>query len=187
MSAVLHERSIWKVADGFLMADLQRQLADNPDVWNQHTERTAFYGSPHSGISDIWVRFRDRKDYAGDASFFAEPHESVWYPVIAKIPAAWSLARKVARRMGCQTLGGVLITRIPAGKRVDWHVDGGWHATHYRKFGLQIHGNQDQAFQFEDGELRPEPGDLYEFVNQRLHRVINDSDTDRVTLIVCAK
>ena len=100
---------------------------------------------------------------------------------------AWSLARKVARRMGCKTIGGVLITRIRPGHKVDWHVDGGWHANHYRKFGLQIHGNQDQAFRFEDCELRAEPGELYEFINQRPHMVANDSDSDRITMIVCAR
>jgi hypothetical protein len=179
--------SIWKVADGFEVERLQQALAENADAWDRHTERTAFYGSPHAGVSDIWVRYRDRADYRGDPSFFAEPHESVWYPVIAQLPAAWSLARKVVRRMGCRTLGGVLITRIRPGHKVDWHTDGGWHAIHYRKFGLQILGNQDQAFRFEDCELRAEPGELYEFINQRPHMVANDSTTDRITMIICAR
>lgn len=179
--------SIWKVADGFEVERLQQDLAENADAWDRHTERTAFYGSPHAGVSDIWVRYRDRADYRGDPSFFAEPHESVWYPVIQQLPAAWSLARKVARRMGWHTLGGVMITRIRPGHEVAWHVDSGWHANQYRKVGLQILGNQQQAFQFDDCEFRAEPGDLYEFINQRRHRVINESDSDRITMICCGK
>jgi hypothetical protein len=183
MSAQPVERKIWLCGSGFDVAPLRKQLED-PSVWNQHKDR--LYG-PHSKVSDIWVRYRDFADYDGTPAFFAEAHESVWYPVIAKLPSAWSLARKVQRHMGCKTLGGVLITKVPPGASVDWHVDGGWHAMHYRKFGLQVMGNQRQAFQFEGEEVRANPGELYEFRNQFSHRVINESDEDRITMIVCAR
>jgi hypothetical protein len=187
MSAQLQERKIWMCGSGWDVEPLRKQLQDNPDVWDRHTERTAFYGSPHGGISDIWVRFRDRADYHGDASFFAEEHESVWYPVVAQIPAAWSLARKVKRFAGAKTLGGVLITRIPPGGKVDWHIDGGWHARHYRKVAVQVMGNDRQRFQFEGEELRPNPGDVYEFRNEFPHAVFNESDEERITLICCVR
>lgn len=186
MSAQLQERKIWMCGSGWDVEPLRKQLED-PSVWNRHRERTAFYSSPHSQVSDVWVRYRDFAEYDGRPDFFMTPHESVWYPVIAKLPAAWSLSRKLLRFMGCKTLGGVLITRIPAGGNVDWHIDSGWHAETYRKIALQIIGNDRQAFQFEGEELRPEPGDVYEFRNQFSHRVINESDTARITLIVCMK
>jgi len=186
MSAQPVEQKIWHVASGFDVEPLRKQLED-PEVWNGRKERTAFYSSPHSQVDDIWVRYRDFADYDGRPEFFSEPHESVWYPVMVKIPAAWSLSRKLLRFMGCKTLGGVLITRIPPGGMVDWHVDGGWHAREYRKVALQVMGNQDQAFQFEGEELRPNPGDVYEFCNQWSHRVINESDEPRCTLIACMK
>jgi hypothetical protein len=66
-------------------------------------------------------------------------------------------------------------------------VDGGWHARHYRKLALQVKGNDQQAFCFEDGEFRADPGDVYEFDNSRLHWVVNDSPTDRITMIVCVR
>jgi aspartyl/asparaginyl beta-hydroxylase (cupin superfamily) len=91
------------------------------------------------------------------------------------------------RKVGGKQLGGVLITRIPSGGEVQPHVDHGWHAGHYEKFAVQLRGNQEQAFCFEDAELRPEPGDLYTFDNARLHWVTNDSDSERITLIVCIR
>lgn len=184
MSAQLQEKKIWKLGSGWDVGPLRKQLED-PSVWNLHRQRT--YAGAHADVSDIWVRYRDFSEYDGTPEFFSAPHESVWYPVIAKLPAAWSLARKVQRYVGCKTLAGVLITKIPPGGKVDWHTDSGWHAEANRKFGLQVMGNQNQAFQFEGEEFRAEPGDLYEFRNEYPHAVFNWSDTDRITMIVCAR
>lgn len=178
---------IWPVASGFDVAPLLEQIQAHPEVWNTHRQRTEAYGTPHNGVSDIWVRYRPWEQYTGDWAAFHDEHKSEWYPVAATIPAAWSLARKVKRHVGADVLGGVLITKIPPGGRVEPHIDGGWHAAHYRKFALQIQGNQKQAFCFEDAELRAEPGDLYGFDNSRLHWVENQSDTDRMTMIVCVR
>lgn len=179
--------SIQHVTSGFDVAQAVEQIQAHPEVWNTHRERTEAYGTPHNGVSDIWVRYNDWSAYTGDWHAFHEEHESVWYPVIATLPAVWSLCRKVKRHVGADTLGGVLITKVPPGGRVEPHIDGGWHARHYDKYAVQLQGNQQQAFCFEDAELRAEPGDLYTFDNSRLHWVTNDSDSDRMTLIICLK
>jgi hypothetical protein len=166
---------------------LVSQLAAHPEVWNGHTQRTDGYGTPHRQVDDIWVRYNDWANFKGDRAAFNDAHTSVWYPVIGKIPGAWSLARRVMRRVGGEQLGGVLITRIPPGGEVKPHIDTGWHAGYYEKFAVQIKGDKDQAFCFEDAELRPNPGDLYTFDNSRTHWVRNDSDQERITLIICIR
>lgn len=173
----------------FDVAPLVKQLAANPNVWNRYTLRTQGYeATPHKAVSDVWVRFRDWSQFDGDPAKFANTeHESVWYPCVHEIPAAWSLARRVFRTVGGKKLGGVLITRVPPGGEVKPHSDHGWHASFYEKFAVQIKGNKDQAFCFEGCELRPEAGDLYTFDNSKLHWVKNDSDAERITLIVCVR
>lgn len=161
------------------------QLAAHPELWNQHRDRLERYGSPHTGVSDIWVRFRDQSENDGTDAFFLSPHRSVWYGCIVHIPAVWSLVRRVKRFMGAEQLGGVLITRIPPGGEVKPHIDTGWHAHHYRKVAVQLKGNAKQAFCFEDCELRSEAGDVYEFDNGVTHWVKNDSMEERMTLICC--
>lgn len=173
------------VASGLCVSVLADQLHRHPELWNEHTGRTEAYKSPHKGVDDIWVRYADPVNI--DRPDFHGPHQSVWYPSVTKIPAAWSLARRVMRMVGGKALGGVLITRIHPGGMVRPHVDKGWHAGEYEKFGVQVKGNKDQAFCFEGMELRPEPGDLYTFDNSKLHWVVNDSGTERITLIVCIK
>lgn len=179
--------SIRHLASGFDVGPLVEQIAAAPHVWNRHRMRTKAYGTPHNGVSDIWVRYNGWANWTGDVAAFNGPHESSWYPVVSDLPAAWSLARKVRRFVGGQTLGGVLITKIPPGGRVEPHVDHGWHARHYAKYALQLLGNDRQAFCFEDAALRSGPGDLYTFDNSRTHWVTNDSDEDRMTMIVCVR
>lgn len=179
--------SIEKLSSGFDVKPLMDQLAAHPEIWNRHKVRTEGYKTPHKAISDVWVRYNAWENFTGDIAAFNAEHQSSWYPVIHDIPAAWSLARRVMRRVGGTRLGGVLITRIPPGGEVSPHIDLGWHAGYYDKFAVQIAGNDQQAFCFEDSELRPEPGDLYTFDNSRLHWVTNQSDSERITLIICIR
>lgn len=179
--------SIRLLSSGFDVEPLRDQLVRHPESWDTHTLRTGSYETPHKAVSDIWVRYNAWKNFTGDPARFNAEHESAWYPVIHDLPAAWSLARRVVRRVGGGKLGGVLITRIPPGGEVRPHIDRGWHAGYYDKYAVQIAGNDKQAFCFEDSVLRPDPGDLYTFDNSRLHWVTNQSDSERITLIICIR
>src|SRR5690348_8235569 len=103
--------SIRHVASGFDVAEAVKQLDAHPEVWNLHRQRTDMYGTPHNGVSDVWVRYRPWEQYTGDWPAFHAEHESAWYPCISKLPAVWSLTRKVKRFVGAKTLGGVLVTK----------------------------------------------------------------------------
>jgi hypothetical protein len=163
------------------------QLAAHPELWNQHTHRTHGYGTPHRTIDDIWVRYNDLSKYIGDRSFFADEHDSVWYPGAEMIPAVVDLVMDLMGEVRGERLGGVLITRIPAGGQVDPHVDQGWHARYYDKFCIQLMGNPEQAFCFRGYSLSALPGQIYTFDNSREHWVTNSSKEDRMSLIVCIK
>lgn len=166
------------------VAPLQRELAAHPEVWNEYRWRTEHPRSPHRDCSDIWCRYNAPENFG---PHFNAAHESVWYPVIEKLPAARDLTDAV---MGCidgEHLAGVLITKVPAGKQVYPHADRGWHAESFDKFAVLIEGNREQSFCFEGAEHRCEPGECFTFCNQQMHWVLNPTDRDRVTLIVCAR
>lgn len=185
---MIAEAPIKDVGVNFDVSEVLAQLSEHPELWNAHKLRTERYGTPHKAILDIWVRFNDWSNYEGDSHAFTMlPHESVWYPCADKIPAVRELVYQVFRHVAGEALGGVLITKIPPGGEVLPHIDQGWHAQHYEKFAVQLMGNKDQAFHFEGHELRPMPGDLYTFDNSLLHWVKNDSNEDRMTLIICIR
>lgn len=179
--------SIRHLSSGFDVAPLVQQIEAHPEIWNTHRMRTEQYQTPHNAVSDIWVRYNAWDKFTGDIAAFNGPHESVWYPVVDTIPAVRGLVQDVYNSVNGSELGGVLITRIPPGGEVKPHVDGGWHAGYYDKYAVQLKGNAQQAFCFEDSRLSPEPGDLYTFDNSKLHWVTNDSDSDRMTLIICIR
>lgn len=176
------------LVSGLNVAPAVAQLAANPQVWDTHKLRTNRYGTPHGQVSDIWVRYNDWGNFSGDvAKFVMEPHESVWYPVADALTEIRHLVSQVMALVSGEELGGVLITRVPPGGEVAPHIDQGWHAQYYDKYAVQLKGNKNQVFWFEDCELRPEPGDLYTFDNSRLHAVYNHSDEERITLIICIR
>lgn len=159
----------------------------HPELWNRYTHRTQAYGTPHRKIDDIWVRYRDFAEFAEPASFFGEPHDSVWYPESDFMPSVKNLCLDMMGYVRGERLGGVLITRIPPGERVEPHVDRGWHARYYDKFAIQLAGNAEQAFCFHGHQLSALPGEAYTFDNSQEHWVTNASKEDRMTLIVCIK
>lgn len=187
MAELCRKPSIEKLPLFFDIRPLCEQIARHPDIWNTHTMRTDAYATPHKSVSDIWVRYNAWRNFTGDIEAFNGEHDSEWYPVIHKIPAAWSIAKRLCRALKGKRLGGVLITKVPAGGEVRPHVDHGWHAGYYEKFAVQLASTSEQAFCFEDGSLSALPGEVYTFQNDRLHWVTNPSNEDRMTMIVCVK
>jgi Aspartyl/Asparaginyl beta-hydroxylase len=167
---------------------LKRELEESPEVWNEIPFRTrVFEGSPHREVDDVWVRYNHFRNFNGDWAKFHDRHESEWYKVCEKIPSARRLSRDLANALQTSELGGVLLTRVPAGKQVYPHRDQGWHAGYYEKFVIQIVSAPGQMFCFEDEELNARPGECYWFDNSYLHWVKNPTEEDRVSLIVCVR
>lgn len=167
----------------FDVRELVTQIKANDGVWNRHTTR--LYAA-HSKVSDIWVRYNAWENFK-DRETFNGPHESVWYPVLEDIPAVKPLVLDVMRCVEGERLGGVLITKIPPHEQVAPHRDGGWHATYYEKFAVQLASTPEQAFCFESARLSAQVGELYTFRNDLTHWVENPSDEDRMTLIICIR
>ena len=168
----------------FDVSTLAGQL-DASKAWNRYNPRREQY--VHRSIDDIWARYNPWRNFNGDLARFNEPHESEWYPEIEDIPSLKPVVFDVMRAVEGERLGGVLITRVHPGGRVEPHIDGGWHASYYGKFAVQVKGNAEQSFCFKDARLSAMPGELYTFDNSRLHWVNNDSESERITLIICIR
>ena len=160
---------------------MHEALERHPELWDQHTERTAPADSPHHGLSDIWARFADPTTMREDGS-----HDSIWYPPANVLPVR-QLAQYLMSRYHGERLGGVLVTRIKPGQECKPHIDPGWHARYYEKYAVQIEAAPGQAFHFDGASLVTEPGDVFWFDNSYRHWVTNESPSDRITLIVCMR
>jgi hypothetical protein len=168
------------IAQGVNVGPLLWALQSHPELWDQNTARTEHPDSPHHGLHDIWVR------HAAPGVDGSQPHESVWHPCADLLPIRELVYPLMAAVHGDQ-LGGVLVTKIPPGKVCKPHTDPGWHARHYQKFAVQVQSHPKQAFRFDNVELVTKPGDCFWFDNSHTHWVTNDSDQDRITVIVCIR
>lgn len=166
------------LSSGVNVAPLLWALQEHPELWDQHTARTEHPSSPHHGLSDIWAR------YAAPGEDPKGPHESIWYEAANLLPVR-ELVYPMLAAFGGTRLGGVLITKIPAGKECKPHTDPGWHARYYEKFAVQIQSAPGQEFCFEGESLVTRPGDVFWFDNAHLHWVTNPTPYDRITLIAC--
>jgi hypothetical protein len=176
------------------VSGLLASLDEHPELWDAHRYRKDAPDSPHSGMSDIWLRYNDVAPYLerGSLKGLGDEHVPIWYPAYDLLrphvrPIVVDLMRKVQGEM----LGGVLITRIPPGGRIEPHVDKSWHVDYFEKFYVSVKSALGADFCCEhEGvieRLNPIPGQIWLFDNHKLHWVENNSDADRITLIVCIR
>lgn len=178
-----------KVSEGVDVAPLNAQLDAHPELWDSITLRKTAPGTPHSRMSDIWVRYNDLAPFfaSGDLSGLNDPHVPIWYPAWSALPALRPIIFDLMARVQGEMLGGVLMTRIPSGEGIAPHVDRGWHVDYYDKFYVSLKSAPGAVFACEGEALNPKVGDIYRFDNRVVHWVENASGEDRVTLIVCIR
>lgn len=168
-------------------------IAYNPELWNKYKYRTENSMSPHREVDDIWVRYNAIENYNPDNPLvFHNRHESVFYINNEQFRASISTICRIICESFCSSsteFGGILITRIPAGKQVYRHSDDhSWHAQYYRdKYLIPLQSNDKQTFNFERQSVVTPVGRVFSFNNLVDHWVLNDSDEPRVSLIICMR
>lgn len=182
---------------GVDIAPLLKELQENPQLWDQHDARKLMgVDKPHAEMSDIWVRYNDFSNFdPANPAAFNDKHVPVWYPAWNALHALHPIIRELMATVNGEMLGGVLITRIPAGCKIGPHVDTGWHVGYYSKFYLSLKNAPGATFNFQDEGapdstrevVRPKPGELYYIDNRKRHWVENNSTEERITVIICIR
>lgn len=174
------------IASGIDVLPLGIALQLQPELWNNHNDRKDFDGSAHKCTSDIWVRYNDLKNLDQGYEKYTEEHDSVWHSAYTKLPQLRPIVFGLMARCEATRLGGVLITKIPAGGRVLPHVDSGWHPEKFNlKIYVPIQTNQHVVNIVEDEKVIMSKGDAWYFDNTKTHSVENNGNDDRITLIIC--
>lgn len=179
-----------KVADNIDVLPLLMALHTNPQLWGQEGYRKDTPGTPHTGMTDIWVRYNDITKYkeSGDFTNFNGPHISKWYPAYDHLPHIRPIAFGLMARFQAVGLGGILITKIPPGGRVEPHIDEGWHAEFYNtKLYVVLQSNPYCRNRVGDEVVFMKTGEVWYFDNSVEHEVINEGTDDRITLIICMR
>lgn len=182
-----------KIYDGVDVAPLMAEIDANPQLWDAYNTRRTGKWTPHSGMTDIWVRYNDITPYleAGNMAGFNDPHLPVWYPAFDALPSLKPILFELMAKVEGEMLGGVLITRIPPGGGIDPHIDKNWHVDYFDKYYISLQSAEGANFCCDhDGvleKLSPKVGECWLFDNRKNHWVENNSNQDRITLIICVR
>lgn len=164
---------------------LLKQIADNPQLWNEYPERKTTPGSPHTEMTDIWVRFRPKNELVSPEAY-AEAHIPAWYPSADILTEVERISLDMIGYLRCVQLGGVLITKIPPGGKIAPHHDRGrWHSEFFNtKVYVPLQSNDGCLNICEGDEVNMKAGEVWHFDNLKVHSVENNGTEDRITLII---
>jgi len=171
-----------RITKGIDVSEAAKELDLNSHLFGECNARKDA-GPVHAQMNDIWLRYGNIPT-DGDYSKIANEHDSVW---LKDLPACKRICFDVMALVDGERLGGVLITKLPAGGKILPHTDSGWHASYYDKYYVPIKNEYGADFCFDGGVINPDIGDVWAFDNSYLHWVNNDSYSDRIAMIICIK
>lgn len=175
-----------QLAGAVNVAPLLNALQRQPELWNANTLRTKHPGTAHSEVSDIWLRFNDVAEYerTGDPTTITDDKECLSYPAWDKLPQVRPIIFDLMRMVEAARLGRVIITKLPAGKEITPHVDGGAPATYFERYQISLQSLPGCLFRIGDETVNFRTGDVYWINNGVEHAVVNNSADDRIAMIV---
>ena len=166
------------LAGGIDVIPALRELALQPELWDQNTLRTKHSNTAHGEVNDIWLWFND---ISGDV---VDDIQTKPYPAWGRLPALRQMVLDLIRRVDGVQLGRVIVTRLRPGKAITPHVDGGAPATFYTRYQIALQSFPGAMFRCENEEVSFRSGDVW-WVNNRVeHSVVNNSADDRIVCIV---
>ncbi len=174
-----------KIYSGLNISLARKELEANSDMFGEFNARKNA-GPVHCQMDDIWLRYGDISEMTktGDYSKVSDEHDSIW---IKDLPECKKLCFEVMKMVDGERLGGVLITRLPVGGEIFPHTDRGWHASYYDKYYIPLENKNGSVFGFDEGVIDPSLGDVWAFDNSYNHWVKNNSNQERIAMVVCIK
>lgn len=155
-------------------------LSQHPELWNQHDIRTKHPGTAHSQVDDILVFFNDLTN----PEAVVDDRQTIEFPAWRTLPQLRPIIFDLMRRLEAVQLGRVIISRLAPGKTITPHVDGGAPATWYTRVQVALQSLPGCVFAVGDESLHMPTGSVWAFDNTQTHSVVNNSEADRLAIII---
>lgn len=178
--------NFFRLAKGVNFNPLLVAISRQPELWDQNTLRTKHPNTAHGAVSDIWLMFNEIPRDPSDTIDIRLVNDIVVrpYPAFEKLPQARPLIFDLMRTVEGVTLGRVIITKLPPGKKITPHVDGGAPATYYKRYQMALQSLPGALFTIGDETVNFESGEVWLIDNKKEHSVVNNSRDDRIVMIV---
>lgn len=188
-----------KIADNINILPVLMKLQQNPQFWHEDTYLRTFPQGPFGEIDSIICRFPPRAVAATQEeadALMATPgydqHECEDLPIYGKLPEVRQLVMNLFQFVGGTRLGRVIINRVKPGGRIYKHADTLAHANYWHRHHICLQSAPGVKFSAGDESIWIAPGEAYWFDNGKggpddarpEHEVINQSEVDRIHLVV---
>lgn len=171
---MIHFRQILSNID---VQPLLSQLRGNPQLWSAQSEWTqGKVGSAIYETDNIVLRYNRS----------SLPGLNDWdRPAFAILSAAQSIIFDLMRAIPGEHLGKVIITRLRAGEKIDWHIDQmpPGIPVYFQRYQIPLSVAPGVSFMVGEEELYMAPGTAWWFDNQVSHAVFNNSSEDRISML----
>lgn len=175
-----------KVAEGMDTFPVLHGLRVKPELWDEFPVRTEHPGTVHGDVSDVLLRYQ----WLGEPGAYRSEHEIQQdlecgpYDAWMLLPQAAGMVMALMARVGGTRLGRVVISKLPPGKAIAPHIDGGANASYYQRYQIALLNAPGSLFRIGDETVQFATGDIWWIDNLVEHEVVNNSAHDRLAMIV---
>jgi hypothetical protein len=173
-------RNFLKIAEGVDVLPLLMAVHHHPELWGEDKARVTFDNSPHADVQDILLRFSDTTaENIGDQLICKN------LDAMRILHQARPIIHAIMARVNGEILGRVMITKLASGKAIHPHSDIiGLYANSMRRFHVPLQSGEGCMFRAGDEIISMKAGEVWDFNAHAEHEVVNNSNDDRIHLII---
>lgn len=164
-------------------APLLNQILRQPQLWKADTYLRDYPQGPFGEVETIFLRFPPASVTELERGT-RDQHECVWMDGWIHLPAAREIVFGLMAKMQGERLGRVMINKINAGGHIYPHADTPVHAEYWDRYHVVLKSSPECNFRCGDEVVNMVTGSVWWFQNAIEHEVLNNSEEDRIHLII---
>lgn len=188
-------RNFFRLGAGVDVLPLMLAIARRPGLWKEDTYLRDYPQGPFGEVESIMLRFPEKRVFEQEAEVaaykrgehFYDQHESIDYPAYQVLPEARPIVMNTFAAAGGERLGRVMINNIKPGGKIFPHEDTPEHVKYYSRFHIVLQSAPGVYFRCGDENVYMATGEVWWFNNALEHEVINNSNTDRIHMVLDAR
>lgn len=182
-------RNFQCLAQGLNVTPLLAALVRRPELWHEDTYMRDYPQGPFGETDSILLRFpvksvKETEEEVKDHLSKYDQHENIDYPAFKALPEARPLVFGLMGLVQGERLGRIIINRIKPGGVIFPHVDTKSHTDYYTRYHVVIKSQPGVVFRAGDEKVYMAPGELWWFDNTQEHEVLNNSQDDRIHMVI---
>lgn len=170
-------------------------IKSKPNLWKEDTYLRDYPQGPFGEIESIMLRFPEKRVFEQEeeveaykrGEHFYDQHESIDYPAYAILSEARQMIMGLMAYVQGERLGRVMINKIAPGGKIFPHADTPEHTNYYTRFHIVLQSAPGCFIRAENEQLEMRGGDVFWFNNKLEHEVINNSNVDRISMVIDIK